>query len=43
MVTMAQKAGLMSNLAPSNSKMDPRRRKDYKKFNTYYFEETIKC
>ncbi|RLU20034.1 hypothetical protein DMN91_006640 [Ooceraea biroi] len=42
MVTMAQKAGLMPNLAPEKSKKDPKRRRDWKKFNTYYDEKTIK-
>ncbi|XP_014262338.1 39S ribosomal protein S18a, mitochondrial [Cimex lectularius] len=41
MVAMAQKAGLMSNLTPANSKKDPKKRKDYKKFNTYFDESTI--
>ncbi|XP_037948264.1 28S ribosomal protein S18a, mitochondrial-like [Teleopsis dalmanni] len=42
MVTMAQKAGLMSNLTPANSKKDPKRRFAHKKFNTYFLESTIK-
>ncbi|XP_031825638.1 mitochondrial ribosomal protein S18A [Nomia melanderi] len=42
MVVMAQKAGLMPNLAPRNSKNDPTRRYQWKKYNTYYDEETIK-
>ncbi|XP_028030087.1 28S ribosomal protein S18a, mitochondrial [Bombyx mandarina] len=41
MVSMAQKAGLMINLTPSNSKKDPTKRKEYKKFNTYFDETTI--
>ncbi|GLV40178.1 mitochondrial ribosomal protein S18A [Carabus blaptoides fortunei] len=43
MVAMAQKAGLMSNLTPANSKKDPKLRKKWKKFNTYFDESTIKC
>ncbi|XP_072742944.1 large ribosomal subunit protein mL66 [Anoplolepis gracilipes] len=42
LVTMAQKAGLMPNLAPKWSRMDPKRRRDWKKFNTYFDEETIR-
>ncbi|XP_049780396.1 28S ribosomal protein S18a, mitochondrial [Schistocerca cancellata] len=42
LVAMAQKAGLMPNLAPSNSKRDPKRRLKWKKFNTYFDESTIK-
>ncbi|XP_001600138.1 39S ribosomal protein S18a, mitochondrial [Nasonia vitripennis] len=42
MVTMAQKAGLMPNLAPPNSKKDPKKRYKWKAFNTYYDETTIK-
>ncbi|XP_049873813.1 28S ribosomal protein S18a, mitochondrial [Pectinophora gossypiella] len=41
MVSMAQKAGLMINMTPSNCKGDPTKRKDHKKFNTYYDEKTI--
>uniref|UniRef100_A0A6M2DDJ9 Large ribosomal subunit protein mL66 n=1 Tax=Xenopsylla cheopis TaxID=163159 RepID=A0A6M2DDJ9_XENCH len=41
MVTMAQKAGLMPNIGPSNSKKDPRRRYKWKKYNTYFFESTM--
>ncbi|CAG9786900.1 unnamed protein product [Diatraea saccharalis] len=41
MVTMAQKAGLMINLTPGNCKKDPKKRRDYKKFNTYFDEKTI--
>ncbi|KAG6444584.1 39S ribosomal protein S18a, mitochondrial [Manduca sexta] len=41
MVSMAQKAGLMINLTPANCKKDPTKRKDYKKFNTYFDETTI--
>ncbi|XP_063826092.1 large ribosomal subunit protein mL66 [Ostrinia nubilalis] len=41
MVTMAQKAGLMINLTPAGCKKDPRKRRDHKKFNTYYDEKTI--
>lgn len=43
MVAMAQKAGLMSLLTPATSKKDPKRRKKWKKFNTYFDESTIKC
>lgn len=32
----------MSSLAPENSKKDPSRRKDWKKYNTYFDESTIK-
>lgn len=32
----------MSNLAPENSKKDPTKRKDWKKYNTYFDESTIK-
>lgn len=42
LVTMAQKAGLMPNLAPSHSKKDPKKRYGWKKFNKYYFESSIK-
>lgn len=31
----------MCNLAPENSKKDPTRRKDWKKYNTYFDESTI--
>ncbi|KAL0838616.1 hypothetical protein ABMA28_016702 [Loxostege sticticalis] len=41
MVSMAQKAGLMINLTPAWCKKDPKKRKDYKKFNTYFDEKTI--
>lgn len=43
MVSMAQKAGLMSILTPSTSKKDPKLRKKWKKFNMYFDENTIKC
>lgn len=43
MVTMAQKAGLMINLTPKNSKKDPSKRKDEKRCNSYFDETTIKC
>uniref|UniRef100_A0A182SL30 28S ribosomal protein S18a, mitochondrial n=1 Tax=Anopheles maculatus TaxID=74869 RepID=A0A182SL30_9DIPT len=43
LVTMAQKAGLMPNLNPSTSKKDPKQRYQWKKYNKYYDEETIKC
>ncbi|KAK2579047.1 hypothetical protein KPH14_002840 [Odynerus spinipes] len=42
MVSMAQKAGLMPNLAPPNSRKDPSRRLHWRKYNTYYDETTIK-
>lgn len=42
LVTMAQKAGLMPNIAPENSKRDPKKRFGHKKFNRYYDESTIK-
>ncbi|KAG7202619.1 hypothetical protein KM043_009804 [Ampulex compressa] len=42
MVSMAHKAGLMPNLAPPGSKCDPKRRHDWKKFNTYFDENTIR-
>lgn len=42
MVAMAQKAGLMPNIAPSSSKMDPKKRRKWKKYNTYFDEATIK-
>ncbi|KAF4528139.1 hypothetical protein B566_EDAN011155 [Ephemera danica] len=41
MVSMAQKAGLMPNLAPAWSKKDPQKRSNWKKFNTYFDESTI--
>ncbi|KAJ8722253.1 hypothetical protein PYW08_004655 [Mythimna loreyi] len=41
LVTMAQKAGLMINLTPDYCKKDPKKRRDYKKFNTYFDERTI--
>ncbi|CAG5045360.1 unnamed protein product [Parnassius apollo] len=41
LVTMAQKAGLMINLTPSYCHKDPKKRRDYKKFNTYFDEKTI--
>lgn len=31
----------MCSLAPENSKKDPTRRKDWKKYNTYFDESTI--
>ncbi|XP_055607717.1 28S ribosomal protein S18a, mitochondrial-like [Uranotaenia lowii] len=43
MVTMAQKAGLMSNMNPPNSKRDPKKRFQWKKYNKYFEEDTIKC
>ncbi|XP_018563367.1 39S ribosomal protein S18a, mitochondrial [Anoplophora glabripennis] len=42
LVTMAQKAGLMPNLNPANSKKDPKTRYEWKKFNKYFDETTIK-
>lgn len=42
MVTMAQKAGLMPNIAPKNSNRDPKKRFGLKKNNVYYDEDTIK-
>ncbi|XP_035439403.2 28S ribosomal protein S18a, mitochondrial [Spodoptera frugiperda] len=41
LVTMAQKAGLMINLTPGNCKKDPKKRREHKKFNTYFDERTI--
>lgn len=41
MVTMAQKAGLMPNLVPGNSKRDPTKRFEWKKYNKYFDEKTI--
>ncbi|XP_075977689.1 mitochondrial ribosomal protein S18A [Anticarsia gemmatalis] len=41
LVSMAQKAGLMINLTPSYCQKDPKKRRDYKKFNTYFDESTI--
>lgn len=32
----------MCNMAPENSKKDPSKRRDWKKYNTYYDESTIK-
>jgi hypothetical protein len=32
----------MPNIAPPHSKMDPKRRYKWKKFNTYFDESTIK-
>uniref|UniRef100_A0A2M4C2P6 Large ribosomal subunit protein mL66 n=1 Tax=Anopheles marajoara TaxID=58244 RepID=A0A2M4C2P6_9DIPT len=43
MVTMAQKAGLMPNLNPASSKKDPKKRYQWKKYNKYFDEDTIKC
>jgi len=34
--------GLMSNLTPAWSHKNPKKRKDWKKFNTYFDEDTIK-
>ncbi|XP_037775597.1 uncharacterized protein LOC119572564 [Penaeus monodon] len=41
LVAMAQKAGLMPNLAPYWSKKDPKKRFGSKKFNRYFDEETL--
>jgi hypothetical protein len=43
MVTMAQKAGLMPNFHPflDGKPRDPTRRRNWKKFNKYFQEETI--
>lgn len=41
LVIMAQKAGLMPNLAPATSKRDPSRRYGSKKFNRYFDENTL--
>lgn len=32
----------MPNIAPENSKKDPKRRYQWKKYNKYYDEDTIK-
>lgn len=32
----------MCNLAPANSKKDPSKRKNWKKYNTYFDESTIR-
>lgn len=42
LVTMAQKAGLMPNLAPERSKKDPKKRSGWRKFNKYFDEKTIR-
>ncbi|XP_044744602.1 28S ribosomal protein S18a, mitochondrial [Coccinella septempunctata] len=42
LVTMAHKAGLMPNLNPDKSKKDPQQRFEWKKFNKYFDETTIK-
>ncbi|KAL7297276.1 hypothetical protein TKK_0009676 [Trichogramma kaykai] len=42
MVTMAHRAGLMGTLKPKNCRMDPKKRRDWRKYNTYYDETTIK-
>ncbi|KAK4884013.1 hypothetical protein RN001_000284 [Aquatica leii] len=41
LVTMAQKAGLMPNLNPPNSKNDPKKRGGWKKYHKYFDETTI--
>lgn len=43
LVIMAQKAGLMPNIGPSWSKRDPKKRYQWKKYNKYFDESTIKC
>ncbi|KAJ4435114.1 hypothetical protein ANN_23689 [Periplaneta americana] len=40
--SMLKVAGLMPNIAPSSSKMDPKKRRKWKKYNTYFDEATIK-
>ncbi|KAH8359737.1 hypothetical protein KR093_008627 [Drosophila rubida] len=42
LVTMAQKAGLMPNLAPAWSKKDPKKRFGWRKYNKYFLESTIR-
>ncbi|XP_050531586.1 28S ribosomal protein S18a, mitochondrial [Daktulosphaira vitifoliae] len=42
MVSMAHKAGLMCNITLNDKVKDPSKRKDWKKYNTYYDESTIK-
>uniref|UniRef100_A0A1B6KVX7 Large ribosomal subunit protein mL66 n=1 Tax=Graphocephala atropunctata TaxID=36148 RepID=A0A1B6KVX7_9HEMI len=42
MVTMAHKAGLMGKLKPPKANIDPTKRDQWKKFNTYFDETTIK-
>ncbi|XP_055639751.1 39S ribosomal protein S18a, mitochondrial [Toxorhynchites rutilus septentrionalis] len=42
LVTMAQKAGLMPNFNPFWSKNDPKQRYQWKKYNKYFDEGTIK-
>lgn len=37
------KIGLMPNIAPAWSKKDPKRRYQWKKFNKYFFESTIRA
>ncbi|XP_055547118.1 28S ribosomal protein S18a, mitochondrial [Wyeomyia smithii] len=43
LVIMAQKAGLMPNINPAWSKRDPKQRYQWKKYNKYFDESTIKC
>ncbi|XP_066244825.1 large ribosomal subunit protein mL66 [Euwallacea similis] len=43
LVTMAQKAGLMPNIGPAWSKKDPKTRYQWKRYNKYFDESTIKC
>jgi small subunit ribosomal protein S18 len=42
MVTMAHKAGLLTGFKPEGCKNEPTKRKNHKKFNTYFYEHTIK-
>lgn len=35
--------GLMPNLKPENSTKDPKKRRDWRRFNHYFDESTIKC
>ncbi|XP_076659757.1 mitochondrial ribosomal protein S18A [Halictus rubicundus] len=43
MILMAQRAGLMPKKSPSGDYWDPLKRSKWKKFNTYYDEDTIKA
>ncbi|XP_050438629.1 39S ribosomal protein S18a, mitochondrial [Adelges cooleyi] len=42
LVSMAHKAGLMCNITLENKIKNPSNRKDWKKYNTYFDESTIK-
>nr|CAI5860319.1 unnamed protein product [Callosobruchus analis] len=42
LVAMAQKAGLMPNLNPWHSKKDPNKRYQWRKYNKYFDESTIR-